>query len=106
MGAHLACGPDGSFSPAKTGGDKVGLTKKGKGTKGMLVTEETRRLFRSRSAGSRTLEQLDPWLRVFIELGVAGAVPIGLLRWARPRTLDRFRAWVEAGRRDAVDLQD
>jgi transposase len=28
---------DGSFAPAKNGGDKVGLTKKGKGTKWMLV---------------------------------------------------------------------
>jgi transposase len=30
---------DGSFAPAKKGGDKVGLTKKGKGTKWMLVVE-------------------------------------------------------------------
>lgn len=30
---------DGSFAPAKRGGDKVGLTKKGKGTKWMLVVE-------------------------------------------------------------------
>lgn len=30
---------DGSFAPAKNGGDKVGLTKKGKGTKWMLVVE-------------------------------------------------------------------
>src|SRR5260370_22719190 len=28
---------DGSFAPAKKGGDKVGLTKKGEGTKRMLV---------------------------------------------------------------------
>jgi transposase len=30
---------DGSFVPAKRGGDRVGLTKKGKGTKWMLVVE-------------------------------------------------------------------
>jgi transposase len=30
---------DGSFAPAKRGGEKVGLTKKGKGTKWMLVVE-------------------------------------------------------------------
>lgn len=30
---------DGSFASAKKGGDKVGLTKKGKGTKWMLVTD-------------------------------------------------------------------
>jgi transposase len=30
---------DGSFAPAKRGGDKVGLTRKGKGTKWMLVIE-------------------------------------------------------------------
>jgi transposase len=30
---------DGSFTPAKSGGDKVGLTKKGKGTKWMLVVD-------------------------------------------------------------------
>jgi transposase len=30
---------DGSFAPAKQGGDKVGLTKKGKGTKWMLVVD-------------------------------------------------------------------
>jgi transposase len=30
---------DGSFVPAKKGGDKVGLTKKGKGTKWMLVID-------------------------------------------------------------------
>ena len=30
---------DGSFAPAKKGGDKVGLTKKGKGTKWMLVVD-------------------------------------------------------------------
>jgi transposase len=30
---------DGSFAPAKKGGDRVGLTKKGKGTKWMLVIE-------------------------------------------------------------------
>jgi hypothetical protein len=30
---------DGSFASAKKGGDKVGLTKKGKGTKWMLVVE-------------------------------------------------------------------
>lgn len=30
---------DGSFVPAKRGGEKVGLTKKGKGTKWMLVVE-------------------------------------------------------------------
>ncbi len=30
---------DGSFAPAKNGGDKVGLTKKGKGTKWMLVVD-------------------------------------------------------------------
>ena len=30
---------DGSFAPAKKGGEKVGLTKKGKGTKWMLVVE-------------------------------------------------------------------
>src|SRR5262249_2357304 len=30
---------DGSFVPAKKGGDRVGLTKKGKGTKWMLVVE-------------------------------------------------------------------
>jgi transposase len=30
---------DGSFAPAKRGGDKVGLTKKGKGTKWMLVVD-------------------------------------------------------------------
>src|SRR5215472_5263412 len=30
---------DGSFAPAKKGGDQVGLTKKGKGTKWMLVVE-------------------------------------------------------------------
>src|SRR5260221_102802 len=30
---------DGSFVPAKKGGDKVGLTKKGKGTKWMLVVD-------------------------------------------------------------------
>jgi transposase len=30
---------DGSFAPAKKGGDKVGLTRKGKGTKWMLVVE-------------------------------------------------------------------
>ncbi len=30
---------DGSFAPAKKGGDKVGLTKKGKGTKWMLVID-------------------------------------------------------------------
>ena len=34
----MAC-LDGSFAPAKNGGDKVGLTKKGKGTKWMLVIE-------------------------------------------------------------------
>src|SRR5262249_43438437 len=32
---------DGSFAPAKKGGDKVGLTKKGKGTKWMLVVDGT-----------------------------------------------------------------
>jgi transposase len=32
---------DGSFAPAKNGGDKVGLTKKGKGTKWMLVVDGT-----------------------------------------------------------------
>jgi transposase len=32
---------DGSFAPAKKGGDKVGLTKKGKGTKWMLVIDGT-----------------------------------------------------------------
>jgi transposase len=30
---------DGSFAPAKKGGDKVGLTKKGKGTKWLLVVD-------------------------------------------------------------------
>jgi transposase len=30
---------DGSFAPAKKGGDQVGLTKKGKGTKWMLVVD-------------------------------------------------------------------
>lgn len=30
---------DGSFAPAKNGGDKVGLTRKGKGTKWMLVID-------------------------------------------------------------------
>jgi transposase len=30
---------DGSFAPAKKGGDKVGLSKKGKGTKWMLVVD-------------------------------------------------------------------
>ncbi|HEX6541957.1 MAG TPA: IS5 family transposase [Ktedonobacterales bacterium] len=30
---------DGAFAPAKKGGDKVGLTKKGKGTKWMLVVD-------------------------------------------------------------------
>jgi transposase len=30
---------DGSFAPAKNGGEKVGLTKKGKGTKWMLVAD-------------------------------------------------------------------
>jgi transposase len=30
---------DGSFAPAKRGGDKVGLTRKGKGTKWMLVVD-------------------------------------------------------------------
>jgi transposase len=30
---------DGSFAPAKNGGDKVGVTKKGKGTKWMLVVD-------------------------------------------------------------------
>jgi len=30
---------DGSFAPAKRGGDMVGLTKKGKGTKWMLVVD-------------------------------------------------------------------
>ena len=30
---------DGSFAPAKKGGEKVGLTKKGKGTKWMLVVD-------------------------------------------------------------------
>jgi transposase len=30
---------DGSFAPAKNGGDKIGLTKKGKGTKWMLVVD-------------------------------------------------------------------
>src|SRR5260370_10132451 len=30
---------DGSFAPAKRGGDKVGLTKKGKGTKWMLIVD-------------------------------------------------------------------
>jgi transposase len=30
---------DGSFAPAKRGGEKVGLTKKGKGTKWMLVVD-------------------------------------------------------------------
>jgi transposase len=30
---------DGSFAPARKGGDKVGLTKKGKGTKWMLVVD-------------------------------------------------------------------
>jgi transposase len=30
---------DGSFAPAKNGGDKVGLTRKGKGTKWMLVVD-------------------------------------------------------------------
>lgn len=30
---------DGSFAPAKRGGDKVGVTKKGKGTKWMLVVD-------------------------------------------------------------------
>jgi transposase len=30
---------DGSFAPAKKGGDKVGVTKKGKGTKWMLVVD-------------------------------------------------------------------
>ena len=34
----MAC-LDGSFAPAKKGGDKVGLTKKGKGTKWMLVID-------------------------------------------------------------------
>jgi transposase len=32
---------DGSFAPAKNGGEKVGLTKKGKGTKWMLVVDGT-----------------------------------------------------------------
>jgi transposase len=32
---------DGSFVPAKKGGDRVGLTKKGKGTKWMLVVDGT-----------------------------------------------------------------
>jgi|GEM_PF-5775756 len=32
---------DGSFAPAKKGGDKVGLTKKGKGAKWMLVIDGT-----------------------------------------------------------------
>ena len=32
---------DGSFAPAKKGGDKVGLTKKGKGTKWMPVVVGT-----------------------------------------------------------------
>jgi hypothetical protein len=32
---------DGSFAPAKKGGDMVGLTKKGKGTKWMLVVDGT-----------------------------------------------------------------
>lgn len=30
---------DGSFAPARNGGEKVGLTRKGKGTKWMLVTD-------------------------------------------------------------------
>jgi transposase len=30
---------DGSFAPAKNGGEKVGVTKKGKGTKWMLVVD-------------------------------------------------------------------
>jgi transposase len=30
---------DGSFAPAKNGGEKIGITKKGKGTKWMLVVE-------------------------------------------------------------------
>jgi len=30
---------DGSFAPAKRGGDTVGLTRKGKGTKWMLVVD-------------------------------------------------------------------
>jgi transposase len=30
---------DGSFAPAKNGGEKVGLTKKGKGTKWVLVVD-------------------------------------------------------------------
>jgi transposase len=30
---------DGSFAPAKKGGEKVGLTRKGKGTKWMLVVD-------------------------------------------------------------------
>lgn len=30
---------DGSFAPAKNGGDKVGLTKKEKGTKWMLAVD-------------------------------------------------------------------
>lgn len=34
----MAC-LDGSFAPAKKGGDKVGLTKKGKGAKWMLVVD-------------------------------------------------------------------
>ena len=33
----------GSFAPAKKGGEKVGLTKKGKGTKWMMVVEGNRR---------------------------------------------------------------
>ncbi len=55
MGTHLAGGAcpvgppwqldwsiaflDGSFAPAKKGGDQVGVTKKGKGTKWMLVID-------------------------------------------------------------------
>src|SRR6516162_7055968 len=32
---------DGSFAPAKRGGEQVGVTKKGKGTKWMLVVDGT-----------------------------------------------------------------
>ncbi len=35
------CFLDGSFAPAKRGGEKVGVTKKGKGTKWMLVVDGT-----------------------------------------------------------------
>jgi hypothetical protein len=47
---------DGSFAPAKKGGDEVGLTKKGKGTKWMLVVEGNRLPLRFHLASARTAE--------------------------------------------------